>query len=142
MVRVAYNGNLSQESYSFIGVPQASILGPLLFVIAFNDIDDVIKESSIIMYTDDVVLYVAADDIKAISWKLSNDMRNDMESIADWMDENEFIINLKEVFLSDPNFPSAVELKKKRACVLVRKIMGGDICDPLSGHFIRNEHGR
>ncbi len=59
-----------------------SILGPLLFVIAFNDITDVIKESSIIMYADDVVLYVAADDIKAINSKLSNDM----ESIADWMD--------------------------------------------------------
>jgi hypothetical protein len=44
------------------------------------------------MYADDVVLYVAADDIKAINSKLSNDM----ESIADWMDENEFIINLKE----------------------------------------------
>ena len=92
MVRVAYNGNLSQESYSFIGVPQGSILGLLLFVIAFNDITDVIKESSIIMYADDVVLYVAADDIKAINSKLSTDM----ESIADWMDENEFIINLKE----------------------------------------------
>ncbi len=92
MVRVAYNGNLSQESYSFIGVPQGSILGLLLFVIAFNDITDVIKESSIIMFVDDVVLYVAADDIKAINLKLSNDM----ESIADWMDKNEFIINLKE----------------------------------------------
>ena len=34
--------------------------------------------------------YVSADDIKAIGSKLSNDMRNDMESIADWMDENEF----------------------------------------------------
>ena len=91
MVRVAYNGNLSQEWYSFIGVLQGSILGPLLFVIAFNDITDVIKESSRIMYADDVVLYVAADDIKAINSKLSNDM----ESIADWMDKNEFI-NLKE----------------------------------------------
>jgi hypothetical protein len=52
---------------------------------------------------------------------------------------------LKIIFVDsvpDPNFPSVVELKKKRACMLVRKIMDGDICDPLSGHFIRNEHGR
>ena len=57
MVRVAYNGSLSQVSYSFTGVPQGSILGPLLFVIAFNDITDVIRESSVIMYADDVVLW-------------------------------------------------------------------------------------
>jgi hypothetical protein len=52
---------------------------------------------------------------------------------------------LKIIFVDsvpDPNFPSAVEQKKKRTCVLVRKIMDSDICDPLSGHFIRNEHGR
>ena len=61
-------------------------------MIAFNDITDVIKESSIIMYADDVVLYVAAEDIKAINLKQSNDMK----SITVWMDDNEFIINLKE----------------------------------------------
>ena len=63
-----------------------------MFVIACNDINDVIRESSVIMYADDVVLYVAADDIRTINLKLSKDM----ESIADWIDGNEFIINFKE----------------------------------------------
>ena len=82
MVRVAYNGSLSQVSYSFPGVPQGSILGPLLFVIAFNDTTNVIREPSVIMYADDVVLYVAADGIRTVNLKLSKDT----ESIADWMD--------------------------------------------------------
>lgn len=38
MARVAYDGNLSQEACSCIGVPQGSILARLLCVIAFNDV--------------------------------------------------------------------------------------------------------
>ena len=51
---------------------------------------------------------------------------------------------LKIIFagsVPDPNFPSVVELKQKRACVLVGQIMDGDMCHASSDHFIRNEHG-
>ena len=52
---------------------------------------------------------------------------------------------LKIIFgdsVGDLQFPSAVEVRKRRACMLVRKILDNDICDSLIGHFIRNEHGR
>jgi hypothetical protein len=44
----------------------------------------------------------------------------------------------------DPNFPSAVELKKQpvSSCIGKEDYMDGDTCDSLSGHFIRNEHDR
>ena len=45
-----------------------------IFVIAFNDRTDVIRESRIIMYADDVILYVAAD-IRTINSKLSKNMK-------------------------------------------------------------------
>lgn len=61
-------------------------------MISFNDITDVIKQSNIIIFADDVVLYVADKDVKSVESKLSNDMA----SIAGWLDENELIINLKE----------------------------------------------
>ena len=52
---------------------------------------------------------------------------------------------LKIIFgdnVGDLEFPSVVEIKKRRACILVRKILDNDICDSLIGHFTRNKHGR
>ena len=46
----------------------------------------------ILKYADDTVIYVADKDLKVINSKLSNNM----DSIADWFDENGLIINLKK----------------------------------------------
>jgi retron-type reverse transcriptase len=87
---VAYNGFLSADHNVSTGVPQGSILGPLLFLVYFNDVIEAIEHSSIVKYAD-TVLYVARKDIQSIQAKLSKDM----DSLADWLRENELIINLK-----------------------------------------------
>lgn len=67
-------------------------MGPLLFILFFNDITDVIEGARIIKYADDTVIYAADKDIKVINTKLSKNI----DSIADWFDENGLIINLKK----------------------------------------------
>ena len=54
--KVACNSCFSKEHALLTGVPQGSILGPLLFLILFNDVVDVIEHSSIMKYADDTVL--------------------------------------------------------------------------------------
>jgi len=54
-----YKGVLEVEVQSvFSGVPQRSILGPVLFIIHFNDVHKPLHFSKIITYADDSNLYL------------------------------------------------------------------------------------
>ncbi len=90
--KVSCNSCFSKEHVLLTGVPQGSILGPLLFLILFNDVVNVIKHSTILKYADDTVLYVADKDIQSIKAKLSKDM----DCLADWLKRNELVLNLKK----------------------------------------------
>ena len=90
--KVAYNGCFSKEHALLTRVPQGSILGPLLFLILFNGVVDVIEHSSILKYADGTVLYVADKDIQSINAKFSKDM----DCLADWLKSNELVLNLKK----------------------------------------------
>ena len=89
---VSYDGRLSKSKEIVTGVPQGSTIGPLLFIIFFNDITDVLENSKIIKYADDTVLYVDDKEVNTIQAKLNKDI----DAVADWLDENELIINLKK----------------------------------------------
>ncbi len=50
---VSYDGHLSQFAHVKLGVPQGSILGPLMFILFMNDIVLEVKDSEFEMYADD-----------------------------------------------------------------------------------------
>ena len=50
---VDINNKRSNEFYIYRGVPQGSILGPLLFLIFFNDFPDALKKWKVLMYSDE-----------------------------------------------------------------------------------------
>lgn len=73
-------------------MPQGTILGPLLFLLYFNDLTDCLIHSRVVKYADDTVLYVAATDASEIEIKLNEDM----EEIFKWCNDNELILNMKK----------------------------------------------
>ena len=55
--RIVINGLFSDWASVTSGVPQGTVLGPLLFLLYVNDLDCVIKHSTIRLFADDVLLY-------------------------------------------------------------------------------------
>ena len=65
------------------GVPQGSILGPLLFLIYVNDMPMAVKRD-LVLYADNKCLVFQSKNVKDIEKQLNEDFAN----ICDWFVEN------------------------------------------------------
>ena len=72
--RVQYGKELSSSLPIDFGVPQGSLLGPLLFVIYINDLPKCLMQSEISMYADDTVIY-SGSHVNAIRENLQEDLK-------------------------------------------------------------------
>ena len=89
---VDYQGVLSNPEEVSIGVPQGSILGPLLFILHVNDLSQVVTKCSILMYADDTVLFFSAKQASIIEETLNKELAE----IDQWLYENSLFINVSK----------------------------------------------
>ena len=71
--RVVLNGHLSSWFSTETGVPQGSILGPLLFLIYINDLSDGLTTNAR-LFADDISLFSVVDNINLSATNLNSDL--------------------------------------------------------------------
>jgi len=77
--RVVISGVFSGWANVTSGVPQGTVLGPLLFLLYVNDLDSIIKNSTIKLFANDVLLYAPANTEQECCA-----LQGDLHAISNW----------------------------------------------------------
>ena len=90
MQRVCLQGSSSGWGLVLAGVPQGSILGPLLFSIYVNNLPAVVHNCQLSMYADDMEIHCSNADLSVAQY----DLQNDLNSIHLWLQTNRLSLNV------------------------------------------------
>lgn len=92
---VQYNDCISKSNLIQCGVPQGSILGPLLFLLYINDISYVSNVLDLILFADDTNLFYSHKDLS----HLTSILNCEMNKLSEWFIVNKLSINIKNVII-------------------------------------------
>ena len=98
---VLYNNVQSQTLDITCGVPQGSVLGPLLFLIYVNDIANCLTHSKLISFADDTTVFLSSKCIN----DLYKNMNSDLDDLTNWFKANRLALNVNKsnCMLFQPN---------------------------------------
>ena len=84
----------SSSDYTLVthGVPQGSILGPLLFLIYINDLTLSSNKMEYIMYADDTTLIYTQPELNSVE----HNVNNELQYLSNWFKANKLLLNLQK----------------------------------------------
>ena len=139
--QVHISGKLSTERDIKAGVPQGSVLGPLLFILFINDLPLHVDFCELDLYADDATMTASSS---SLSTRL-NFMRSDLHNFLNWCVDNDITLNLAKTIamflsskqninriLSDP--PNIVLNGEPIRISQQEKLLGINIDSSLSWH--------
>jgi hypothetical protein len=97
--------SVSEWETSRHGVPQGSVLGPLLFNVYINDFPSILNDiAHAILYADGTTVIVTSNDLNT----LNDNLNIVMKRISGWFHNNHLVLNLEN---KTPVFPDLLNFK-------------------------------
>lgn len=93
--RVKIGNNVSDAAYPTCGIPQGSVLGPMLFNIYVNDLGALPLKSKLYQYADDTALVLADKNYDSAL----NIFQEDLKDVMTWFSKNKIFVNKKKTCL-------------------------------------------
>ena len=82
---------VSFDSHVISGIPQGTVMGPLLFIILMCDINSGITSSSMVSFADDIRLYYSISNVDDCAI-----LQNDLNSVYEWAPDNNMFFNAQK----------------------------------------------
>ena len=113
---ISYNNKNSSIKNIICGVPQGSILGPLLFLLYVNDLQNASQIFKPIMFADDTNLFYSHNNIK----QLFQIVNQELKQIQTWFNTNKLSLNLtktKYIFFHSSYYSDLIPLRLPRIAI-------------------------
>ena len=109
---VQINGKTSSMLNINCGVPQGSVLGPLLFLIYINDLEMFLSNVHVSQYADDTVISYTDKNQQ----KINEILMENLTALAEWCEMNKLTVNVgktKSMYFGSRNITKKIDYGKK-----------------------------